>query len=385
MEEMMVMMMISSPENPRNESISSQPITTSTCPSWKLYENPFYYHQQQQQQQCQSSNTNKHLHHLHLPRSTRKIAASFWDLTFLRPIMESELEFARAQIMELKAEVEYERKARKKAESINKRLAKELAEERRGREAIERVCEELAKGISSDKAEVNRMKREMDEERKMLRMAEVLREERVQMKLTEAKILFEEKLLELEESTRIQIERSSHSKLKEKNQVADHNPPGTTTTTASSNDVACFSRKFKHLVLNEKSACCNDYNSSGVDSRESARSVQDDKSAYSDSNGGVDSRGSTRLVLGEKAWNNNNSGGGVSFMTVQRKASPEPENPHIKRGIKGFVEFPRVVRAIGSKSRHWGTKLECQKAQLRILLKQRSPNPIQQSYYELKI
>ncbi|KAG6636434.1 hypothetical protein CIPAW_11G111200 [Carya illinoinensis] len=190
--------------------------------------------------------------------------------------MQSELEFAQAQIIELKAELEYERKTRKKAESMNKRLAKELAQERRGREAMEKVCEELAKEISSDKVEINMMKREMEEERKMLRMAEVLREERVQMKLTEAKFLFEEKLSELER-TRIQ-----------------------------------------------KKSC--DYNSNGV-----------------------------------------------SLMTIQRKASPEPENPHIKRGIKGFVEFPRVVRAMGSKSRHWGTKLECQKSQLRILLKQRSP------------
>jgi hypothetical protein len=48
-------------------------------------------------------------------------------------------------------------------------------------------------------------------------------------------------------------------------------------------------------------------------------------------------------------------------MVIQRsRASPEPENPHIKRGMKGFVEFPRVVRAIGSKNKHRGTKLECQ-------------------------
>uniref|UniRef100_A0A0V0H1Z1 Putative ovule protein n=1 Tax=Solanum chacoense TaxID=4108 RepID=A0A0V0H1Z1_SOLCH len=57
----------------------------------------------------------------------------------------------------------------------------------------------------------------------------------------------------------------------------------------------------------------------------------------------------------------------------RRNHSQEAENPHIKRGIKGFVEFPKVVRAISSKSRHWGTKLECQKAQLRILLKQKCP------------
>ncbi|XP_041029020.1 protein BRANCHLESS TRICHOME [Juglans microcarpa x Juglans regia] len=359
MEEVM-MMMISSPENPRNETIShsAEPITASTCPRWKLYDNPFYYPQHHpqphQHQQCQS---NKHCHPLRLPRSTRKIAASFWDLTFFTPMMQSELEFAQAQIIELKAELEYERKTRKKAESMNKRLAKELAQERRGREAMEKVCEELAKEISSDKVEINMMKREMEEERKMLRMAEVLREERVQMKLTEAKFLFEEKLSELER-TWIQIE-SSPPKLKEKNQ--EDNPPGTTT---ASDSVASFSGKSKQLFLGEKTAC-ND--NSGIDS---AGLELSEKLDYYDNNA-IDSRESTRLVLGEKSCDYNSNG--VSLMTIQRKASPEPENPHIKRGIKGFVEFPRVVRAMGSKSRHWGTKLECQKSQLRILLKQRSP------------
>ncbi|XP_038993380.1 protein BRANCHLESS TRICHOME-like [Hibiscus syriacus] len=207
--------------------------------------------------------------------------------------MDSDLDIARAHIIELKAELEYERKARKKAEAINKKLVKEVDEERRGREALERVCEELASEISLDKAAIVRMKKEVEEERKMLRMAEVLREERFQMKLTEAKILFEEKLLELEETKRI-------SQKKKEDKI-----PAFT---------ANLSGKFSRLVFSEKS-CDNS----------------------------------------------------------KRKASPETQNPHIKRGIKGFVEFPRVVQAIGSKSRHWGTKLECQKTHLKILLKQKSP------------
>ncbi|XP_022773602.1 protein BRANCHLESS TRICHOME-like [Durio zibethinus] len=324
-----VMMMISSPGNPRNETqaIPQEPITTTTCPSWKLYDNPFYYSDHHQQQQCQSR---KHLHQVNLPHSARKIAASFWDLTFFKPVMDSELDIGRAQIIELKAELEYERKARKKAESLNKQLAKELAEERRGRGALERVCEELAREISLYKAEIDRMKREFEDDRKMLRMAEVLREERVQMKLAEAKILFEEKLLELEETKRTKLD-TSVSRIEKKNK--EGKLPAFT---------ANLSGKFSRLVFSEKSC---------------------------------DSRDSTRFVLSEKAsscYDNINSTVSSS-MAIQRKASPEPENPHIKRGIKGSVEFPRVVRAIGSKSRHWGTKLECQKAQLRILLKQKSP------------
>lgn len=45
----------------------------------------------------------------------------------------------------------------------------------------------------------------------MLRIVEVLREERVQMKLTEAKFLLEEKLLELEATKQTQIESSLQS------------------------------------------------------------------------------------------------------------------------------------------------------------------------------
>ncbi|XWS50171.1 hypothetical protein CRYUN_Cryun12cG0066200 [Craigia yunnanensis] len=333
MEEVM-MMMISSPGNPSNETIPQEPITPTTCPSWKLYDNPFYFSDHHQQQQCQSS---QHLHQVNLPLSARKIAGSFWDLTFFKPVMDSELDIARAQIIDLKAELEYEFKARKKAESLNKKLAKEIAEERRGREALERVCEELAREISLDKAEIRRMKREFEEERKMLRMAEVLREERVQMKLAEAKILFEEKLLELEETKRT-LPDTSVSRIEQKN-TEDKLPAFT----------AKLSGKFSRLVFSEKSC---DISNTAVDSRESTRFALSEKSSscYDNINDTVS-----------------------SSMAIQRIASPEPENPHIKRGIKGFVEFPRVVRAIGSKSRHWGTKLECQTAQLRILLKQKSP------------
>ncbi|XP_050377394.1 protein BRANCHLESS TRICHOME [Argentina anserina] len=291
----------SSPETSTNEAT-----TSSTVPSWKLYENPFYNSQPQHQNhpgkqpQCHISTT-KNQHCLHLPISARKLAASFWDLTFFKPVMETEVEYTRAQIMELKSELEHERKMRKKLEVINKKLAKELSEERRAREAIESVCEELAREISTRNSEINSMRKEMEEERKMLRVAEVIREERVQMKLSEAKFLFEEKVFQLS-CKPIQTEK-------------------TTPACVDNDDPICSDV----VRTNSKSGACRE------------------------------------------------NSGGFSTMAIQKRASPESENPHIKRGIKGFVEFPRVVRAIGSKSRHWGTKLECQKAQLRILLKQRSP------------
>lgn len=307
-------MMIRSQENKSIGISDGYTIPTSTCPTWKLYENPFYNSQNQQPNPLQEDtplrihHNNKQIHRLNLPISARKIAASFWDLTFIRPFMDSELEMARAQVAELKAKVEYERKARKKLESMNKKIARELSEEKKGREALERVCEELANHISSDKAEINRLRKEMEEERKMLRVAEVMREERIQMKLTEAKYLLEDKLLELEATKKMLQTEQSNANTQEN--------------------------------VNSSAACDQE----------------------------------TATKADHKTVSENNSASFQYQVTIHpRNRSQEPENPHIKRGIKGFVEFPKVVRAISSKSRHWGTKLECQKAQLRILLKQKCP------------
>ncbi|KAK1588041.1 hypothetical protein Q3G72_019333 [Acer saccharum] len=111
-------------------------------------------------------------------------------------------------------ELEIEKKLRRQTERLNKKLGKELAEtkaslseatkelesEKRAKDILEQVCDELARGIGEDRAEVEEMKRqsvkvreEVEKEREMLQIADVLREERVQMKLSEAKYHFEEK------------------------------------------------------------------------------------------------------------------------------------------------------------------------------------------------
>ena len=68
------------------------------------------------------------------------------------------------------------------------------------RVVIEQVCDELARDISEDKAEKEELKREsakvreeVEKEREMMQLADVLREQRVQMKLSEAKYHVEEK------------------------------------------------------------------------------------------------------------------------------------------------------------------------------------------------
>ncbi|XP_002532552.2 uncharacterized protein LOC8279853 [Ricinus communis] len=125
-----------------------------------------------------------------------------------------EHEKIRAFIDDIKGDLSRERKNRQRLEIVNSKLVNELADakvsakrfmqdyekERKARELIEEVCDELAKEIGQDKAEVEAFKREsmklreeVDEERKMLQMAEVWREERVQMKLVDAKVALEAK------------------------------------------------------------------------------------------------------------------------------------------------------------------------------------------------
>ncbi|KAF8103961.1 hypothetical protein N665_0182s0067 [Sinapis alba] len=140
---------------------------------------------------------------------------------FLRKVSEEraawrskEHEKVRAIIDDMKDDINREKKARQRLETVNLKLVNELADsklavkrhmhdyqkERKARELIEEVCDELAKEIEEDKAEIDaltsesmNLREEVDDERRMLQMAEVWREERVQMKLIDAKITLEEK------------------------------------------------------------------------------------------------------------------------------------------------------------------------------------------------
>ncbi|OQU87707.1 hypothetical protein SORBI_3003G323300 [Sorghum bicolor] len=118
----------------------------------------------------------------------------------------------------VKEELNRERKQRQQAEMMNSKLHNDLSEmkfvakrhlqdyekERKARMLMEEVCDELAKEIAEDKAEVEamrsesmKMRDELEEEKKMLQMAEVWREERVQMKLVDAKLTLENKYSQL--------------------------------------------------------------------------------------------------------------------------------------------------------------------------------------------
>lgn len=137
-----------------------------------------------------------------------------------------EQEKIRSAVQAVKVEAEEEKKARRRIESVNRKVSRELLDanitiakaiqelekEKKARELMEDVCNELAREIGEDKQEVEELKREsakvraeVEEERKMLQMAEVWREERVQMKLAEARLDIEEKTTTLE-NLRVEVE-----------------------------------------------------------------------------------------------------------------------------------------------------------------------------------
>ncbi|CAM8884125.1 unnamed protein product [Rhodiola kirilowii] len=240
-------------------------ISFSNDVSWNLYENPL---------------------HRNLPKS-------FWDLAGCKGKcdcesgMDSDLGRARAQILDLKVELEMERKARRKAESANRKLIEEVCKERKAREELTRDGSKLAKEAENARSDMERLRVEFEDERKMMKMVEGLREERVHMKLTEAKLLYEER----------------------------------------------YNKLFADKLENPE-------------------------------NCSLDKLMATRKISSSSS----SSSGQKCSSSIAIFSSAESGNPHIKQGIKGFVEFPKVVRAIGSKNK----LLESQKAQICILLKQKS-------------
>ncbi|KAJ7556055.1 hypothetical protein O6H91_05G066700 [Diphasiastrum complanatum] len=137
-----------------------------------------------------------------------------------------EKEKIRSAMQNLKEDIEDERKSKHQLEITISSLGGQLGEanvalsralqdlerERKTRELLEDVCNELAREIGHEKFEVEelklasaKVKEEVEQERKMLQMAEMWREERVQMKLAEAQFQLQEKNAALDK-LRVELE-----------------------------------------------------------------------------------------------------------------------------------------------------------------------------------
>ncbi|VAH06334.1 protein BRANCHLESS TRICHOME [Triticum urartu] len=268
-------------------------------PSWKLYHNPHYFSPRGDSSGPSRRSPSR-------PEHRRPMIVANFDEDDGGGGMERQLGYGDggatsvpellARVEELAAELEFERRMRRKVEALNEALAAELAEERRRVEA-----------------ERARMREELDEERRMLRVAELWREERVRMKLADARAAVEEKLRE----------------------VADAGQRAADATAAAE---GCSCRSGSPIGGKASPA------SVGQQSPASSRHGQQSPAS------GQHSQSHRREVTGG-------------------------ENPHIRRGIKGSVEFPRAVRVRprGEERVDLVSNIECQRAQLRVLMRHRSP------------
>ncbi|KAL9384282.1 hypothetical protein Peur_024605 [Populus x canadensis] len=199
----------------------------------------------------------------------------------------SEPQKIRAVFDVLDNQLSRERKKRQKLEILISKLITELAnvkssakqfkkdyeEQKRAREIMEKVCNELANKVAEDKAEVEAFKtesikiqEEMEEERKMLQVAEVWREERVQMKLIDAKLALEDKyfqmnklIVDLETFLRSRIAsldvmelRTAHSIRQEAKLVDVKEIKELSYTPPKSSDIYSIYQELKQIEANER-------------------------------------------------------------------------------------------------------------------------------------
>ncbi|XP_051135314.1 uncharacterized protein LOC127254309 [Andrographis paniculata] len=389
-----------------------------------------------------------------------------------------EHEKIRVIINDLKSELSREKKARQKVEIANSKLANELADaksttkryaqeyqkERKARELVEEVCDELAKEIGDDEAEVEALKREsmklreeVEDERRMLQMAEVWREERVQMKLVDAKVMLEEKYAQMNfiienlemfmessgsiekadslrqavaavdmqdvrelkyepptsddifsvledmnlgeskdrelepcDGSRIEacnspISRSSriHTVTPEVNKDRSHRDPDGYTESSELEEDASEWETVSHPE-DQGSSYSPDGSDPSVSKRYQMKICGEEEKPIVDNNGEVNSkiRQLIKFPFPSKDGKNGRlSNGGIASpdhvsargcLDVPEQWSPSDlGNPHITRGMKGCIEWPRSGQRNSLKARLLEARIESQKVQLRQVLKQK--------------
>ncbi|CBI26633.3 unnamed protein product, partial [Vitis vinifera] len=385
-----------------------------------------------------------------------------------------EHEKIRAIIDDVKTDLNRERKNRQRIELINSKLVNELSDvklsakrfmqdyekERKDREVLEEVCDELAKEIGDDKAEAESLKREsmklrdeMEEERKMLQMAEVWREERVQMKLVAAKVALEEKYAQMNkvmaDIAAFLRSKGANPDVKEMKEVESlceaaaavniQDVKEFTYVPPNPDDIFSILEEVNFGEPNEREIeACAAYNDirrhSNAFSEENG-DIEEDESGWetvshaedqgsSYSPGGSDpsetpiteisevrsvpmkqlKKGSSISRLWKSCPNNGEnykiisvvegmngrlSNGRISsagIMSPDRGSgkgglsppdlagqwsSPDSGNPHVNRGMKGCIEWPRGAQKNSLKAKLLEARMESQKIQLRQVLKQK--------------
>lgn len=261
------------------------------------------------------------------------------------------------------------RKDLAEAKSQAKKYKEECEIEKKNRVLLEEVCTEMAKQIVGDKAKVEALKREsmklceeLEEERNMLQMAEVWREERIQMKLIDAKLALEDKyvqmnklITDLEHFLMSRTEKFDEMELKRAELIHK---------SAKSLDIEEIEEFFcepqkQSIVM----SLLEDFKEASKLEEKRNNSVENEcvsENPFDES--------SKNEVNESKSGRFTNEGGGElkgSDSVSQRNL----QNPHIRRGTHGCIEWPRGIQKNCFKTKPLDAMIQSQKSQLRHVLK----------------
>ncbi|KAL8461422.1 hypothetical protein ACS0TY_031962 [Phlomoides rotata] len=267
------------------------------------------------------------------------------------------------------------------AKSSAMMFVQNLEREKKAREDLEDVCENLAKEIEGSKAQIealmNQQKRiemEVEEERKMLQLAEVWREERLQMKMADARLILEDKYAEISNliaDLEALLRRLNLTEDEEFDSVNIQRVKNSTRKLPkSSNRVAVI--KDSQFTEAERIDDHHDHNGSHNSEacKISAVSLNQSKK-----------RGSSASKI-QRAWSKSkdtckniltDGSSDRSVPSTVYMASKVEKNPHVVRAMKGDIEWPaRGVPRSSSSANRLKATLESQKTLLRNVLKQRN-------------
>ncbi|XP_054793361.1 uncharacterized protein LOC129298942 isoform X1 [Prosopis cineraria] len=344
-------------------------------------------------------------------RSSKKKAQQFVHKFEEEMIFWKQRELKKFQSMldEVKDKLGRERRSRERMELMNAKLLHKLAEanqsakhfmknyeeEKRGRELMEEVCNELAKQVGEDKCrleelEIESMKilKEVEEERKMMQISEHLREERVHMKLLDAKLALEEKYNQMIQFFAF-LQNSLRSE--DKNQgIVELSCDFLKFDDISSiyEELRNNNRDYEKVIkpcedgLNNhstihRSNSSTDYNA-GL---EVVRVNQEDDSPETLVTEVLKRKACSSSKLRPCLTNGTTStvfAGVSSSMEGSRDEGrfrhweSEAMNPHITRGMKGCIEWPRGVPKSNLKAVPLDAKLRSQRSQLQHILKSKA-------------
>ncbi|XP_027368662.1 uncharacterized protein LOC113874646 [Abrus precatorius] len=349
-----------------------------------------------------------------------------------------------AMLEELKDKLARERRSRERMESLSTKLANELAqaklcanqyminyeEEKKKRQLLEQICNQLTMQMGEDRAKLEGLQRhsvKMEEERNMFLMAELWREESIQMKLVDAKLALEDKYnqmiqlishlqsflrsrgdeldtMELRDAQLIKQAAESvnihcvtelsydftkssdvfsiYEELRKGNinerviQVEPDYPPNvigpSSTIHIVSIDEDCF--KNNSLLRLHQSSNSGDYSTAlQVINVNQDKNIWESESdlCFENQNDGCCIH--CVSVAQEDPTFDKGEGSGESGLRqcelLGQRNFADSENPHITRGMKGRIEWPRGIAKIDSKVIPLEERVRKQKSQLQHILK----------------